>query len=115
MFKGFNRQQAIKALEATNNDIVRAADWIFSHAHELMDLDENSEESGTESITAYRDGSSKYKLVAFISHMGTNANVGHYVAHILKDNKWCIFNDENVAQSANPPMDLAYLYLYKRI
>lgn len=112
---GFNRQQAIKALEATNNDIVRAADWIFSHAHELMDLDENSEESGTESITAYRDGSSKYKLVAFISHMGTNANVGHYVAHILKDNKWCIFNDENVAQSANPPMDLAYLYLYKRI
>ncbi len=47
--------------------------------------------------------------------MGTNANVGHYVAHILKDDKWSIFNDENVAQSENPPKDLAYLYLFKRI
>ena len=63
----------------------------------------------------FRDGNSSYKLVAFISHMGTNANVGHYVAHILKDDKWVIFNDENVALSENPPKDLAYLYLYKRV
>ena len=39
---------------------------------------------------------------------------GHYVAHILKDGRWVIFNDEHVALSEHPPKDLAYLYLYKR-
>ena len=58
---------------------------------------------------------SEYKLVAFISHMGTSTMVGHYVCHILKDNRWVIFNDEKVALSEHPPMDLAYLYLYKRL
>ncbi len=83
-----------------------------------MDLDENTARmSGTEndSQATCRDGNGQYKLVAFISHMGTNANVGHYVAHIWKDDRWCIFNDENVALSENPPKDLAYLYLYKRV
>lgn len=114
---GFNRAQAMKALEATNNNIERAADWIFSHTDEIMNLDENTPTQSNEATaeTKYRDGSGNYKLVAFISHMGTNASVGHYVAHILKDDKWCIFNDENVAQSENPPRDLAYLYLYKRV
>jgi len=115
--KGFNRQQAQKALEATNNDVVRAADWIFSHAEELMDLDENSGQSTSEAAAtpSLRDGDGSYKLVAFISHMGSNANTGHYVAHILKDDQWCIFNDERVAKSENPPKDLGYLYLFKRI
>lgn len=115
---GFNRNQAIKALEATNNNLERAADWIFNHAEELMDVNE-SEPSASSSVeqtgVKYRDGNGLYQLVAFISHMGTNANVGHYVAHILKDGQWTIFNDENVAKSENPPKDLAYLYLYKRI
>ena len=81
-----------------------------------MDLDETSAQTSGESTAtvAVRDGKGTYKLVAFISHMGTNANTGHYVAHIIKDEQWCIFNDENVARSENPPKDLAYLYLYKR-
>ncbi|CAF1076370.1 unnamed protein product, partial [Brachionus calyciflorus] len=45
---------------------------------------------------------------------GSNANVGHYVAHIKKDNQWVIYNDEKVAKSENPPKNLAYLYFYKR-
>lgn len=56
-----------------------------------------------------------YKLVAFISHMGTSTQVGHYVCHILKDDRWVIFNDSKVAISQNPPKDLGYLYLYKRV
>lgn len=56
-----------------------------------------------------------YKLVAFISHMGTSTQVGHYVCHILKDERWVIFNDSKVAISQNPPKDLGYLYLYKRL
>ena len=118
---GFTRQQAMKALDATNHNLERAADWIFSHAEELMDTSDQqaATSSAVESTggakTNFRDGSGSYKLVAFISHMGTNANVGHYVAHILKDDKWTIFNDENVALSENPPKDLAYLYVYRRV
>ena len=120
---GFSRAQAIKALEATNNNVERAADWIFSHTDELMSVDtEPAVETPSSSSSAsaasgkiFRDGNGLYQLVAFVSHMGTNANVGHYVAHILKDGKWAIFNDENVAASENPPKDLAYLYFYKRV
>lgn len=114
MSMGFTREQATKALKATDNNLERAADWVFSHAAELdapMETDEASPSGGAQ----YRDGSGKYKLVAFISHMGTSTMVGHYVCHILKDNRWVIYNDEKVALSEHPPMDLAYLYLYKRV
>lgn len=76
--------------------------------------------------------------------MGTSTMVGHYVCHLLKDNRWIIFNDEKVtrlrknffykrfirivelyiknysitfqvALSENPPKELGYLYLYQRI
>lgn len=118
---GFNRQQAMKALDATGNNLERAADWVFTHPEELMEVDESSNATpaaaaaATSAASNLRDGNEVYKLVAFVSHMGTNANVGHYVAHILKDDRWVIFNDENVALSEHPPKDLAYLYLYKRV
>lgn len=122
---GFTRKQAMKALDATGNNLERAADWVFTHPDELMDVDEGSAPApsaastsgGTASATpaGFRDGCERYKLVGFVSHMGSNANVGHYVAHLLKDDRWVIFNDENVALSENPPKDLAYLYLYKRV
>lgn len=57
----------------------------------------------------------EYKLVAFISHMGSSSQVGHYVCHILKNDKWVIFNDSKVAISQNPPKELGYLYLYQRL
>lgn len=62
----------------------------------------------------FRDGVELYKLVAFISHMGTSTMCGHYVCHILKDNRWVIYNDEKVTISEHPPKELAYLYLYQR-
>ena len=82
-----------------------------------MDTEQSGpSDSNTGSGSAqFRDGSEKYKLVAFISHMGTSTSVGHYVCHILKDGRWVIFNDEKVALSENPPKDLAYLYLYQRV
>ncbi|VDO87440.1 unnamed protein product [Heligmosomoides polygyrus] len=69
-----------------------------------------------ESATAreYSDGSGKYRLVAFISHMGSSPHSGHYVAHVKKDDRWILFNDEKVAISQNPPRQLAYLYLFQR-
>ncbi|GIL53163.1 hypothetical protein Vafri_8845 [Volvox africanus] len=60
------------------------------------------------------DGPGVYELVGFISHMGSNLACGHYVAHIKKDGRWVIFNDDKVAVSEHPPRDLGYLYLFKR-
>lgn len=57
----------------------------------------------------------EYKLLAVISHMGTSAQSGHYVCHILKDGKWAIFNDRKVAQSKNPPLHLGYIYIYESV
>ncbi|KAK2163107.1 hypothetical protein LSH36_85g00013 [Paralvinella palmiformis] len=113
---GFTCEQAIKALKATDNNVERAADWIFSHADELdqpMETDQDQPEQNTS--PKCHDGNSRYKLVAFISHMGTSTLVGHYVCHILKEGRWVIYNDEKVALSEHPPKDLAYLYLYQRI
>lgn len=60
-----------------------------------------------------------YKLVAFVSHMGTSTMCGHYVCHILKEEesapaRWVIYNDSKVAVSEAPPKQLGYLYLYQR-
>lgn len=113
MGMGFTREQAIKALKATDNNLERAADWIFSHQSELDAVDEE-EEAGPSEDT-FRDGSHEYKLVGFMSHMGTSTMVGHYVCHLLKDDRWVIYNDDKVALSENPPKELGYIYLYQRI
>uniref|UniRef100_A0A0N5APM4 Ubiquitin carboxyl-terminal hydrolase n=1 Tax=Syphacia muris TaxID=451379 RepID=A0A0N5APM4_9BILA len=63
----------------------------------------------------YKDGNSKYQLIGFISHMGSSPHSGHYIAHLRKNDTWYIFNDEKVAISKNPPVSLAYIYLYRRI
>lgn len=112
MTMGFTREQATKALKATDNNLERAADWIFSHQAEL---DAPEMEEGPAQDGSFRDGNERYKLVGFISHMGTSTMVGHYVCHLLRDNRWIIFNDEKVALSENPPKELGYLYLYQRV
>lgn len=122
MSMGFDERQATKALEATDGNVERATDWIFSHADDMditeidssTSADRTEANSGSQSKDTYRDGSGKYKLIAFISHMGTSAQVGHYVCHIRKDGQWVIYNDSKVALSQNPPKDLGYLYLYRR-
>jgi len=113
---GFDINQATKALQETNNNIERATDWIFSHPDvaDEMDCDYVLQDAEYNVSTPFK-GSSKYKLVAFISHMGSSSHAGHYVCHILKDGKWVIFNDNKVAISQNPPKDLGYLYMYKRV
>lgn len=60
------------------------------------------------------DGEGNYTLVGLISHIGKNTGSGHYVAHLKKDGKWVIFNDEKVALSQDPPIQHAYMYLFRR-
>jgi len=119
---GFTLNQAKKALKVTKNNLEQAMEWIFAHADDPCDdVDvaptvptEDVPADGAASSAAYRDGPGNYELSSIISHMGTSHMVGHYVAHIKKDGQWYIFNDEKVAKSENPPIELGYLYLYRR-
>lgn len=68
MSMGFNVAQATKALKETNNNIERAADWIFSHQMEITDLDVGGGGAAVEHTPAApsgcRDGDSrKYPLI----------------------------------------------------
>lgn len=110
-----------------NNNVERAIDWIFSHQDEMQvqpspdfgdygNVQIPRATAGTQTAgPSFRDGSEKYQLIAFISHMGTSTMCGHYVCHIYKEGQWIIYNDNKVAVSERPPKELAYLYLYKRV
>ena len=99
----------------------RAADWIFSHADELDRVEDESPAPAAAALDApaalesLSDGPGHYRLVAFVSHMGSSTSSGHYVAHIRKAGRWVLFNDAKVAVSADPPKDMGYLYVYARV
>ncbi|XP_015606873.1 ubiquitin carboxyl-terminal hydrolase 5 [Cephus cinctus] len=115
---GFEINQARRALRKTDNNVGRATDLLFAPADEMgMDEESAEEEEAEEESqdTSFRDGHGRYKLIGFISHMGTSTMVGHYVCHLLKENRWVIYNDEKVALSENPPKELGYIYMYQRI
>ncbi|XP_072934862.1 ubiquitin carboxyl-terminal hydrolase 5-like isoform X1 [Epargyreus clarus] len=107
MCMGFTREQAGAALRATGGDVPRALDWIFSRADELdAPPVAPAQPAAPDRALGCRDGTEKYRLIAFISHMGTSTMVGHYVCHVLHEGRWVIFNDNKVALSENPPKDL---------
>ncbi|NWS68922.1 UBP13 hydrolase, partial [Crotophaga sulcirostris] len=125
---GFQRNLAIQALKATNNNLERALEWIFNHSDledesepslNMMDTDNNANanilaETGSEG-PRIKDGSGRYELFGFISHMGTSTMSGHYVCHLKKEGRWVIYNDLRVCASERPPKDLGYIYFYHRI
>lgn len=67
MGMGFTREQATKALKATDNNLERAADWIFSHQAELDNL-EVEDESGHSEET-FRDGNHRRMFLFSITFM----------------------------------------------
>lgn len=115
---GFQPEQARKALRESGGDVERAAEWIFTHPDDIsaMDVDaENSNVSNTATEQSFPDGKGEYKLLGFVSHMGTSTQCGHYVAHVCKEGRWVIYNDAKVAASGDPPKDMGYLYFYQRL
>ncbi|PRP81902.1 ubiquitin carboxyl-terminal hydrolase 5-like isoform 2 [Planoprotostelium fungivorum] len=110
MSMGFDRGQSVKALTATDNNIERATEWIFSH----MDDMNEAPAAAVQDEGRVEDGPAKYQLVSIISHMGTSTASGHYVAHIKKKGRWALFNDNKVGESADPPRDMGYIYLFQR-
>uniref|UniRef100_A0A8C2IAX5 Ubiquitin carboxyl-terminal hydrolase n=1 Tax=Cyprinus carpio TaxID=7962 RepID=A0A8C2IAX5_CYPCA len=135
---GFPRHHTIQALKATNNNLERALDWIFTHPDCEDESEAMSDTADTEpndnsfsnanahsdsslspdqdlSSPRVRDGPGRYELFAFISHMGASTMSGHYVCHIKKEGRWLIYNDHKVCLSERPPKDLGYMYFYRRL
>ncbi|GMR53680.1 hypothetical protein PMAYCL1PPCAC_23875, partial [Pristionchus mayeri] len=109
---GFTSHQARYSLKR-ERDVNAAAEWLFNNADSVPE--ERPAPPMAAAPREFRDGSGKYELVSFISHMGSSPHSGHYVCHALRSGRWILFNDEKVAVSKNPPKQLAYLYLYKRV
>ncbi|KAL3612516.1 hypothetical protein D5086_003536 [Populus alba] len=115
---GFQEEIARKALKASGGDIEKATDWIFNNPDASVSSDMETSTSSSKPApddTELPDGGGKYKLFGIVSHMGTSTHCGHYVAHILKDGRWAIFNDSKVAVSVNLPKDMGYLYFFERL
>ena len=111
---------------ACDGNIERAADWLFSRADDLdaAGAEVNAAAAGHRSATSApggaesngecEDGPGRYELCGVVSHMGGNTACGHYVAHVKIEGQWHIFNDRKVAISQKPPLELGYLYFYRR-
>lgn len=113
---GFKTTNAINALKLCDNDFDRALDCICDIDTLIREAAKNPARGGEKLPHLDLDNGSKlYQLKAFISHMGTSTSCGHYVCHIRKDDRWCIYNDEKVAISRDPPRQFGYLYFYERI
>ncbi|KAL4854620.1 Ubiquitin carboxyl-terminal hydrolase 5 [Chlorella vulgaris] len=134
---GFTERQARGALAACQGSMERAADWLFSREGDLEAAVEavlggggaggGAGVAGPDAAAAagpaagpaaaplpLLDGPGRYELLGIVSHIGANTGCGHYVAHVKKDGRWAIFDDEKVAASEAPPFDRGYLYLYRR-
>jgi len=119
---GFTARQAEGALKACGGDAERAADWIFSRLDDLdgaVDAVLNEApaggSAGGDASTDFDDGDPTYELKGLVSHIGSNTGCGHYVAHLRdKEGNFVIFDDEKVARSEKPPLQLGYVYLYAR-
>eukprot|EP00397_Hematodinium_sp_SG-2012_P019006 GEMP01019510.1.p1 GENE.GEMP01019510.1~~GEMP01019510.1.p1 ORF type:complete len:493 (+),score=136.94 GEMP01019510.1:879-2357(+) len=108
---GFAPPQATKALKACNNDVERAADWLFSRAGDI----DGDEAGAANTADETDDGPGHYRLKGFISHIGRHTSHGHYVCHLEDEHgRWIIYDDSKVARSSDPPFDLGYFYLYER-
>jgi len=121
----FTPEQARGALAATDGNLERAADWLFSHMDDLDTAVAQAlgggggaappAEAGAGSAEEpVNDGRGVYDLLGFVSHMGANTACGHYVCHIKKNGKWVLYNDRKVAISETTPLDLGYIYLFQR-
>lgn len=122
---GYSADQATAALLATDQDIERAADWLFSHTDNLdaavaqvMGQDE-PEPALPPLMTKYDaldagERSGRYTLTAVISHIGKNTDHGHYIAHIRKNGQWVLFNDDKVGKSDKAPLGHGFVYFYRR-
>eukprot|EP01130_Rhizamoeba_saxonica_P009227 TRINITY_DN3751_c0_g1_i1.p1 TRINITY_DN3751_c0_g1~~TRINITY_DN3751_c0_g1_i1.p1 ORF type:complete len:786 (+),score=223.03 TRINITY_DN3751_c0_g1_i1:22-2379(+) len=112
---GIDPVKGAMGLAATNGNVEAAIEWVFSNPDARPEDVSPAGQNENDKEEVLVDGEGEYELFAFISHMGSSAQVGHYLVHVLKEGKWIKFNDDKVAISDDPPIDLAYMYFFRRI
>ncbi|RKP10740.1 hypothetical protein THASP1DRAFT_34034 [Thamnocephalis sphaerospora] len=111
---GFTEAQATKALRETSNSMDRAVEWLFSHPDDQGDI--ASEAAGQDGEDTYDSHiPANYRVSAVVSHRGTSVHCGHYVAHVRKDGRWVLFNDNKVAAADALPEADVYLLVLERV
>ena len=92
---GIDDGKARRALRATDNNFDRALDWVFSHGddEDVAAAAPTAAVAPTSSVVrpVLEHGKphtaatpALYDLFAMVSHIGSNVNTGHYVAHVKK-------------------------------
>ncbi|EZF73138.1 hypothetical protein H105_04903 [Trichophyton soudanense CBS 452.61] len=124
---GIERDRAEKALGATDWDVTRALDWVFSHPDEPLEPNSTAATSSSGpsgSIPGSSEKPALFDLQSIVCHKGTSVHAGHYVAFIRKqvppekEPKWILFNDEKVVAEAGDIKEMkqfAYIYIFRRV
>jgi ubiquitin carboxyl-terminal hydrolase 5/13 len=119
---GFSEKQAAFALQKNENNGDAAVMWLFENSSDVESMIAHEEAAkapspaGDVSQKSSVKYSGKYKLRAFISHVGKNTGSGHYVCHIKSNEdggKWRICNDRKVSWSSKTPVQYGYMYLFE--
>ncbi|KAI9374001.1 hypothetical protein BJX61DRAFT_354157 [Aspergillus egyptiacus] len=122
---GIDDSRAKRALAATNGDIERAVDWVFSHP-DIEDSDgqqTSSNHEGPQTFPGFDTSPAVYQLRSIICHKGASVHAGHYVAFVRKHLpgesglSWVMFNDEKVVEveDVQEMKKFAYLYFFSRV
>ncbi|KAI9924492.1 hypothetical protein MW887_006764 [Aspergillus wentii] len=121
---GIDESHAKRALAATDGDVNRALDWVFSHPDELEDVDNGHYEEGCDHASGLDTIPAKYELRSIVCHKGSSVHAGsHYVAFVRKalpgqvGLSWVMFNDEKVVKvdDIQEMKKFAYLYFFSRV
>ncbi|KAJ5563186.1 hypothetical protein N7535_008350 [Penicillium sp. DV-2018c] len=124
---GIEASHAQRALAATDGDVNRALDWVFSHPENGVDEErpntDNPDAEAHDNTVGLTDLPARYELRSIVCHKGTSVHAGHYVALIRKELpgqsglSWVMFNDEKVVkfEDIEAMKKTAYLYFFTRV
>ncbi|KAJ1979411.1 ubiquitin C-terminal hydrolase Ubp14, partial [Dimargaris verticillata] len=128
---GFSRAQATRALQATDQQMERAVEWLFNHPDGGADEEIDSTPTAAAAVATTSmptnpmvaagdapDATARqgmYNLASCVSHKGTSVHCGHYVAHVWHPERrhWVLFNDNKVVEAPEPPLAEAFLYFFR--
>ncbi|KAJ5913458.1 hypothetical protein N7504_002341 [Penicillium tannophilum] len=122
---GIEASRARQALSATDGDVNRALDWVFTHPDEGLEDSQDGikDKQSQQDSTGYDGLPARYQLQSIVCHKGTSVHAGHYVAVIRKvlpgqsALSWVMFNDEKVVrfEDLDQMKKTAYMYFFTRL
>ena len=90
----FTRDQAIKALKETDNNVERAVDWIFNHPNDMGG--DVEEEAGTSKYIFTVWKSQDFSVVQILREINFSESTGCSIYYLPEEMavalKWCIFH-----------------------